>query len=688
MKISNFLIKVLASFIVFIAIPNTLVFCQPTNNSCLPPWTLITYTNSTTAYGEVTIDDVNAEVGDYVGAFVNGEPRAFQEVVINNGKAYVTLVIGGNTAETVNFKIWDVSSCSEVEVACEATTDPGEEIGTPPNFLDICGQSPQIPSLRDTLNLVIENTDGAVGTTIRLPIRGSHINKLESIKLSLQSDNSIVKVTGTTEGALTNLTTFQPNDQTINIGWFAPGGVGLSLEDNTILFYLNIEFTGDNGACTNIQFKQGADDLSAFQDFGSGSELVTPKVISGISCLHSNVSIIGRIHQENDVAVPEVEVNCPICMVSKISDINGDYLYESLPSSLSYILKPSKIGDAKIGLHPQDAFLIQQYILNRTALNSPYLLIAADVNRDGAINVIDQTLIVQIAIGARTDFSDTTPWVFVPKSYMFNNPEMAHKENYPDSIKLENLIINAENQDFIAIKMGDLDWSNSNLLNSEPRFNQSLNLNFTELPSNNKNIVEVLLTLEDNIKISSLLSTFGYDSQMMELIDVEPYLPNLVVNSTDKNFTIAWFDEEGIGKSLRKGQSLLKLKVKKQNSDFSNKIVFEQSATSNTAFNANGEKLSLQINTIANKANKQVTIQPNPFAAFTTINLNLVMSKTLNLLITDLSGKIILEKKQTYPKGKSSIQIDGQDLSNSGLYFFKIQGSDFNYNGKLVLLKD
>jgi len=104
-------------------------------------WVVTTYTNSTTAYGIVTINGSPASAGDVVGAFVGSECRAFQEVQIYEGNAYVTLIIQGQTVETVSFKVWDSSTNTILGVAYTTQTNPGGQIGSAENFLPLAAFS-------------------------------------------------------------------------------------------------------------------------------------------------------------------------------------------------------------------------------------------------------------------------------------------------------------------------------------------------------------------------------------------------------------------------------------------------------------------------------------------------------------------------------------------------------------------
>ncbi|MCP4110290.1 MAG: hypothetical protein GY749_33005 [Desulfobacteraceae bacterium] len=93
-------------------------------------WTPVIYpANSTTAYGKVTIDGKPASEGDVVGVFAGEECRASSSVFLYNGGSYVTLVIQGETGETVNFKVYDASRDTVSDADYTIQTISGGVIG-------------------------------------------------------------------------------------------------------------------------------------------------------------------------------------------------------------------------------------------------------------------------------------------------------------------------------------------------------------------------------------------------------------------------------------------------------------------------------------------------------------------------------------------------------------------------------
>ena len=102
-----------------------------------PDWEAVVYTNSTIAYSRVTIDEIPANPGDIMGAFIEAECRGVGNIVIDNGEAYCTMNIQGNVSEQVSFLVWDQSIDTNCSVEYTTMTDPGNDIGYPPDSLPI-----------------------------------------------------------------------------------------------------------------------------------------------------------------------------------------------------------------------------------------------------------------------------------------------------------------------------------------------------------------------------------------------------------------------------------------------------------------------------------------------------------------------------------------------------------------------
>src|SRR5262249_15829840 len=124
----------------------------------------------------------------------------------------------------------------------------------------------------------------------------------------------------------------------------------------------------------------------------------------------------------------------------------------------TYTVTPSKSDDLppNNGVTTFDILLIRQHILNNSLLNSPYKILAADANGSGSVTTADILPIRQLVLGNTTNLAAGL-WKFVPASYAFPDPKSPW--GAPSNLSFTNIVANVANQDFVAIKVGDVNSS-------------------------------------------------------------------------------------------------------------------------------------------------------------------------------------------------------------------------------------
>ncbi len=174
-----------------------------------------------------------------------------------------------------------------------------------------------------------------------------------------------------------------------------------------------------------------------------------------INVVNASSSIQGSILYPNGTLIPKVNIN-----------VNGSNLDSTLASgnytlnepSGNYTVRATKNNDITKanGVTALDLALIQSHILGKTTFNSPYKIIAADVNGDGKVTTLDLVYIKRLILGIDTVYPSKKLWVFVDSNFVFTNPLVPFP--FKDSISYANLSVNMANQTFIGIKLGDVNW--------------------------------------------------------------------------------------------------------------------------------------------------------------------------------------------------------------------------------------
>ncbi|MCW3103579.1 MAG: two component regulator propeller domain protein [Bacteroidetes bacterium] len=91
----------------------------------------------------------------------------------------------------------------------------------------------------------------------------------------------------------------------------------------------------------------------------------------------------------------------------------------------------------------------------------------------------------------------------------------------------------------------------------------------------------------------------------------------------------------------------------------------------------------VSVNDLADAARTSFNLFPNPFNERFTISITAAGTKTAQLMITDISGKIILEKELRLQAGENEFSIDGSACAQ-GIYFVRLVAGDEVLTGKIV----
>jgi hypothetical protein len=101
---------------------------------------------------------------------------------------------------------------------------------------------------------------------------------------------------------------------------------------------------------------------------------------------------------------------------STVSDVSGNYTFESLPSGGSYIVTPTKeaLAPGSTGINTIDVIATQRHFLNLGAPLDGCRLTAADVNGDTTINTVDVIAIQRFFLGQPTGTANVGKYQFAP----------------------------------------------------------------------------------------------------------------------------------------------------------------------------------------------------------------------------------------------------------------------------------
>lgn len=174
------------------------------------------------------------------------------------------------------------------------------------------------------------------------------------------------------------------------------------------------------------------------------------------TCALSAQGIVsGRITKENGVPIPtQVYITFAGQTDTVLTDGNGGYS-AFVPVAGPITITPSKYGPPGghlNGVTSVDTAIMRAHLLGIQILTSPYTLIAGDLNGTFGISTLDVFLLTNILNGVDSNFIDGVSWRYTRASTDIMDP-LAGPLGW---IVIDNLNGFSPNNDFIAIKMGDL----------------------------------------------------------------------------------------------------------------------------------------------------------------------------------------------------------------------------------------
>jgi len=176
----------------------------------------------------------------------------------------------------------------------------------------------------------------------------------------------------------------------------------------------------------------------------------TTHTISGTIKYYDGTKVI-----PNALVILEDDIGTQIATTT--TDVSGVYQFENIASGSDYVVRASK-NDTAIGLTGADQGKIGRHIVGLEIFDSIYKIISGDVNNSGGLTGADQGKIGRFIVGLDSNLSSGT-WKF------YSSVAALDTTNYLATGLTRiytNLVADMSSQDFVGVKMGDVNnsWTN------------------------------------------------------------------------------------------------------------------------------------------------------------------------------------------------------------------------------------
>lgn len=409
----------------------------------------------------------------------------------------------------------------------------------------------------------------------------------------------------------------------------------------------------------------------------------------------------GLVRKPNDQPVDNVNIvlrNESTEFSQRFNSTNsGKFEFLKLADNYNYYIEADKSGDDANGLSTMDIVLMQKHILNIKKLDSPYKLIAADVNNSGNVSAADILEMRKIVLGESDVFKSNNSWRFIDSDLKLN--ENSNLKNISSQIVIGNQLEDIS-KNYTAIKIGDVNYSalTSSTSGLKPRsdipydliaedktYRSGENISLQILPSTDINFLGTQFTLE--FDASSLVYN-GMESKILGISE-----NNVNATNAQNGIITVSFDESGMKKILS-GESILIVNFTSiDNGTLSQRVKISSKVTEAEIYEATGssiEEKSVKLRFDNDKIDFSFEVfqnTPNPFSEKTTIGFILPEAGLTILKVYDLAGKEVYQARKDAAKGYNEFEINNNDLDVKGMLYYKLESGQYSEMKKMILIR-
>jgi hypothetical protein len=291
-------------------------------------------------------------------------------------------------------------------------------------------------------------------------------------------------------------------------------------------------------------------------------------------------------------------------------------------------------------------------------------------------------------LGIYNEFPQNHSWRFVNESDIV---DPFSPWPVPDTRIIQDLDNNMMQEDFIGIKVGDVNNSaTANLIGQsvDSRSAKSLPLYFEDFAFEKGERFEMIVNADQINDLSGMqftLNTVGLDLISVEGIELDLTEEN-IARLNENQTTFSW--HTSLAKDV---SSLFRITfIARTNGILSESVAIGSERVRSEAYlGDNFETVPVKL---AGRNNSEQTFtlyqnNPNPFNGSTTISFDLPEKTTATLTVIDVTGRILWSFSDEFNKGTQSIIISERDINASGVLYYQLEAGTFSAVKKMIIIE-
>lgn len=420
----------------------------------------------------------------------------------------------------------------------------------------------------------------------------------------------------------------------------------------------------------------------------------------------NRAEVSGKVYTEDQEDLSEVEVMI-MDMSSEsptydMTDEIGAYAFADLAIYNDYYLEPNRNTSYLEGVSTLDLVLIQRHILGLAELDSPYKVIAADINSSESVSAADIVQLRKLVLGVYSELPNNSSWRFVDAGQEFFNAQDPFP--FAEKIELDQLDQNMVTANFIGVKVGDVNGTyqaNANgKAESDTRSVFTIKTIDASLVAGQTFTLPLITTTE--VTAYGLQMTIEFDADKVSFAGfagsdhIKLTHAHLGLSQAHRGqISIAY--DKAIAVELSADELLMDLTfVANENTQIADIFTLSERTISaeiyvDNAGQIEAHNLSLEIENRNGEAQEVgfhlMQNAPNPFDNNTTISFTLPKAGYASLKVFDYTGRLLYEHQDEFQKGYNQIELDIKDIDAQGILYYQLDTKTHSASKKMVVIR-
>ncbi|MDO8365848.1 MAG: HYR domain-containing protein [Saprospiraceae bacterium] len=575
-----------------------------------------------------------------------------------------------------------------------------------------------------TITITVGSGNACQGQIISIPVRADNFINVTGFNLGLDLGNVAV-------GTIIGLTNINPALVNLvpgvnSVFWTHITLTPTSLPNGSVLFNVEIQLSNAAVGTTSSIIASFIPGLLFLQDTTNQAPVVNfNNGTATISCPAPNdLEIAGDVFTWKAPVKPvpgvEITLDGTITGTDVTALPDADYNFFVTGGSNTQVTADKVATTKNSQINVGDMLGIQAHAALQVAFNNGYQWVAADVNGDQRVNLLDYALVQKYILTPAIHFTDNQglqvgpDWKFIPELHMFlplplgnPMPPMLNPLNNPippSSIIHNNIQINFLDDDFVGVLMGDVNGSVMPSLTNGgggTESSEALKFRLNERAIQAGETVTIPFKALDFNGAQAYQMTIGFDPEVLELQDIQPgVLPGL----TEGNFGTEYL-VDGLLSTLWVGgkpsyfndnETLFSLTFRAlENVPTLSGVLHSSSAiTEALAIDAEGKSISVDFDFQTSVATGELEHkifalyqnQPNPFTSETTISFRLPESGRATLRVFSAEGRLVKTVIGDFAEGNNAIKFQKGDFGSNGVFYYELETPKHSDRKKMILI--